>query len=152
MEVLVFDLDFTIWNAGDRWCSETEPPYLWKDGKLVDCGGRWIRLYPETKDVLNFVKGKGKIIAAASRTYEPDWARELLRKFEIDQYFDIKEIYPGCKINHLVKIQKQLGIPFNKILFFDDEERNIKEVESLGVKSILVENGINIEMVCKHID
>ena len=145
--VVVFDLDFTIWNAGDTWCSETNPPYFWDKGKLVDQSGRWIRLYPEVVEILQMLKSRGVLIVAASRTNEPEWARQLLQIFEIDKYFDIKEIYPGSKIAHLKRIQEQVDCPYDQIVFFDDEERNIEDAKSLGVISIKVNNGITLRSV-----
>lgn len=147
MKIFVFDLDFTIWNAGDTFCSETNPPYFWDRGKLVDQSGRWIRLYPEVMEVLQTLKSRRILIAAASRTNEPTWAIQLLRIFNIDNYFDIKELYPGSKIVHLKNIQEQTVCPFDKIVFFDDEESNIKEVKSLGVISVLVKNGITLKKI-----
>ena len=47
MEVFVFDLDFTLWDAGGGWCDTTNPPYFWKNGKLYDQSNDWIRLYPD---------------------------------------------------------------------------------------------------------
>lgn len=142
MKVFVFDLDFTIWNAGDTFCSETNPPYLWKDGKLVDCSGRWIRLYPDTIEILEFIQSMGIHIAIASRTEVPANALELIAIFNLDKYFIIKEIYPGSKTAHLKRIQEQIDCPFDQIVFFDDEDRNIVDAKSLGVRSILVKNGI----------
>lgn len=45
------------------------------------------------------------------------------------------------------RIQKNSNIPFSKILFFDDEFRNIKDVTALGVLCILVENGMNMKVL-----
>jgi magnesium-dependent phosphatase 1 len=147
MQVFVFDLDFTIWNAGDTFCSETNPPYLWEDGRLVDRAGRWIRVYPDALEILQMLRDKGKIIALASRTNEPPWAMQLLQIFDLDKYFDIKEIYPGNKREHLIKIREKVNCPFDQIVFFDDEERNIEAVKSLGVASVLVNSGISLEIV-----
>ncbi len=149
MEVFVFDLDFTIWNAGDTWCSETNPPYVWEDGKLHDQEKRWIRLYPEAIDVLKTLRQQKKIIAAASRTYQPEWAKQLLDIFDINKFFDIKEIYPGSKISHIKNIQAQVGSPYNQIVFFDDEQRNITETMTLGITSVKIDNGISLKTVKK---
>lgn len=150
MKVFVFDLDFTLWNAGDTFCSETSPPYRWVEGKLLDQSSRWIRIYPDVHRTLQFLKGKGLTLAIASRTNEPDWARQLLQFFDLDKYFDIREIYPGDKTTHLKKIQEQANCPFHQIIFFDDEERNIADATSLGIESVLVENGISYEKVIKY--
>lgn len=147
MKVFVFDLDFTIWNAGDTFCSETNPPYFWEKGKLIDQTGRWIRLYPEVLDIFEILKSKGIIIAVASRTNEPAWAMQLVKIFNIEKYFQIKEIYSGCKITHLKKIQEQVGCSIDEIIFFDDEEQNIKDAQSLGILCTLVTNGINMKQV-----
>lgn len=151
MEVFVFDLDFTLWNTGDTWCSETKPPYVWDDRKLYDQEKRWIRLYPDTIEVLKTLSQQQKIIVAASRTYEPEWANDLLEIFDIDKYFDVKEIYPGSKIRHMEKIQKQITKPYSQFVFFDDEQRNVNEVETLGVKSVKIDNGISLKTVCEFL-
>jgi magnesium-dependent phosphatase 1 len=151
MEVFVFDLDFTIWNAGDTFCSETSPPYFWNDEQLFDQQGRWIRLYPDSVEILKRLKKAGKILAVASRTNEPDWARQLLQLFDIEKYFDIMEIYPGSKVTHLKNIQEKVGCRFEQILFFDDEILNIEENKSIGVICIWVKNGITINDVMNEL-
>ena len=55
--------------------------------------------------------------------------------------FDHMEIYPGSKITHFNNLQKSTGLPFEEMLFFDDESRN-KEVEKLGVVMQLVRDGV----------
>lgn len=150
MQVFVFDLDFTLWNAGETWCDATNPPYFWKNGKLLDQSGNWIRLYTDVKQILEELKNRNKLIVAASRTFEPSWAQELLHLLDADKFFDLKEIYPSGKIQHFKRIQSHLKLPFSDMVFFDDEYRNIEEVSSLGVKSVLVRNGITYQMVQKY--
>ncbi len=143
----MFDLDFTLWDAGGGWCDTTNPPYAWENGKLLDSSGDWIRLYDDVIPILEELKIKNKLIVAASRTYRPDWAQDLLNLFDIDKYFDLKEIYPSSKIRHFNKIQQHFNIPYNKMVFFDDEYRNIEEVGRLGVETVFVENGLDFNMV-----
>lgn len=147
MKIFVFDLDFTLWDAGGGWCDTTNPPYSWEDGKLLDSSGDWIRLYNDVIDILDELNSQNKFIVAASRTYRPDWAQDLLHLFDIDKYFDLKEIYPSSKIQHFNNIQKYFNIPYSEMGFFDDEYRNIEEVGRLAVKAVFVENGINYKMV-----
>ena len=147
MNIFVFDLDFTLWNAGDGWCDTTIPPYFWENGKLYDQSYSWIRLYPDVFEILEYLRERGKIIVAASRTFEPDWANDLIQLFDIDKYFDLKEIYPSSKIHHFKRIQNHFQIPFHKMVFFDDEYRNIEEVGNLGVQAVHVRNGIRFEKV-----
>ncbi len=152
MDVFVFDLDFTIWNAGDTWCSETDPPYSMKEGRLVDQTGRWIRLYEEVPAVLEQLSRKNKTLAIASRTLEPEYARELIDIFGIGKYFHIREIYPGSKITHLSQILEKTGSPPDKVVFFDDEERNIEETSSLGISGVLVSGGVDLATVSAFMD
>lgn len=146
-ELFVFDLDFTIWDAGGSWCDCTNPPYFWRNGKLLDQYNRWIRLYPDVVEILEKLKRANKKIVAASRTFEPEWANDLLKLLDIDKYFDLKEIYPSSKIKHFKRIQEHFQIPYSKMAFFDDEYRNIEEVGNLGVQAVFVRNGVNMDMV-----
>ncbi|KAG8755803.1 hypothetical protein FRC11_005771 [Ceratobasidium sp. 423] len=57
-------------------------------------------------------------------------------------FFDTLEIYPGSKLRHFKALNKKTGIPYEEMLFFDDEHRN-KEVESLGVTMQLVRDGMS---------
>ncbi|PSR75515.1 acid phosphatase-domain-containing protein [Coniella lustricola] len=52
------------------------------------------------------------------------------------------QIYPGCKITHMKKLQRDTGIAFEDFLFFDDESRN-RDTESLGVTMCLVRDGVS---------
>lgn len=147
MDIFVFDLDFTIWNAGGTWCDITRPPYFWRNEKLFDQSDNWIRLYPDVIDIFKKLKHQNKKIAAASRTFEPAWAIDLLQLFDVDKYFDLKEIYPSSKINHFQRIQNHFKVPYSEMVFFDDEYRNIEEVGALGVKTVFVKNGIQMNLV-----
>lgn len=51
------------------------------------------------------------------------------------------EIYEGTKLRHFEVISKRTGIPYEEMLFFDDERPN-REVEKLGVTMRLVEDGL----------
>jgi magnesium-dependent phosphatase 1 len=57
-------------------------------------------------------------------------------------YFDHMQIYPGSKTTHFTKIHRDSGIPYDEMLFFDDESRN-KNVEVLGVTMWLVKRGVS---------
>lgn len=59
----------------------------------------------------------------------------------------MKEIYPSSKIVHFEKINNRFRIPYNQMVFYDDEYRNIEAVSRLGVQTILVKNGISFRDV-----
>ncbi|KDQ10828.1 hypothetical protein BOTBODRAFT_190283 [Botryobasidium botryosum FD-172 SS1] len=79
--------------------------------------------------------------ASSSSASEPIPARD---------FFDTMEIYPffrsaaveGSKLVHFKALHEKTGIPYDQMLFFDDEIRN-KEVEKLGVTFILVRRGVD---------
>lgn len=148
--LIVFDLDFTIWDCGGTWCDHTNPPYQLKNEIIVDNYDRNISLYPDVKSILTTLREKHISLAVASRTGAPDWADELMTIFDIKKYFDHFEIYPGSKPTHFRSLQEKTGLPFSSMVFFDDEYRNIEEVGRLGVEAVFVEDGINRKLVYEY--
>ena len=59
--------------------------------------------------------------------------------------FKYEEIFPDSKVTHFNNLHEKSGIPFKKMIFFDDESRNIKEVGNLGVRCHLLNEGINLK-------
>ncbi|CAL1285767.1 unnamed protein product, partial [Larinioides sclopetarius] len=45
------------------------------------------------------------------------------------------------------KMQEASGISYSDMLFFDDEERNISDLRTIGVTSILVPDGVNKQIL-----
>lgn len=150
-KLVVFDLDFTLWNAGGTWCDHTNPPYTKVNGYVEDSMGSRIILYPDVKKILNKLADEGIPMALASRTGAPTWANQLLQLFEIDIFFKYKEIYPGSKTEHFNQLQHVTNIPFEDMVFFDDETRNISDVGSLGVEAVYVEDGVHWGLVRKYV-
>jgi len=146
-KLIVFDLDFTLWDAGGTWCDCTNPPYKRINNHIEDSLGSKIKLYPEVLNILSELKKQNYTMALASRTEAPSWAFQLLNLFEIENYFNHKEIYPGSKIQHFQQLKNTTGISFSDMVFFDDEMRNIREVGDLGVHTVYVEDGINSQLV-----
>lgn len=121
--LVVFDLDFTLWDA-DR---------------------RTIYLYPDVKSILDTLSRKEILMAVASRTHSPYIARKLMTMFDIRCCFKYEEIYPGSKTQHFEALYKLTRIPYRDMYFFDDEYRNIAEVEALGVNVCHVGAGLSWE-------
>jgi magnesium-dependent phosphatase 1 len=140
--LFVFDLDFTLWDAGGIWCDQTMPPYRNQNSHIVDAEGRMIVLYPEVRVILDKLSEKGIPMALASRTHSPDIARRLLELFGISGHFTFQQIYPGSKVRHFHYLQRDSGIPYEMMYFFDDEHRNVEEVKSLGVNARRVASGL----------
>lgn len=48
--------------------------------------------------------------------------------------------------------KKKSGLDFREMLFFDDEHRNIVDLTRHGVKSILVNHGVNLKLVDEAVE
>lgn len=149
--LVVFDLDFTLWDCGGTWCDHTNPPFYKQNGIIRDEDHRKIRLYPDVLAILEKLDDQNVILGVASRTSAPDWADELMQLFDIKKYFEHFEIYPGSKINHFKSLKEKAGLAYEDMIFFDDEYRNIHEVSQLGVEAVIVEDGINMNILNKYI-
>ncbi|CAH9084624.1 unnamed protein product [Cuscuta epithymum] len=128
--LVVFDLDYTLWPFYCECRSKREMPTM----------------YPQAKGILNALKEKRVDIAIASRSPTPDIANTFLEKLQIKSMFVAQEVFSSWshKTEHFQKIHQITGVPYNEMLFFDDEDRNIEAVSKMGVTSILVNNGVNI--------
>jgi magnesium-dependent phosphatase 1 len=62
-------------------------------------------------------------------------------------YFDYIQIFPGTKTTHFTRIHQASGIPYEEMLFFDDESRNRNVQTELGVTFCLVRDGMTKEEV-----
>ncbi|MEM9281368.1 MAG: magnesium-dependent phosphatase-1 [Verrucomicrobiota bacterium] len=143
-KLVVFDLDFTLWNCGGLWVDCVDYPFSSSaSGKVMDSSGRSIRLYEEVPAIIEELQSEGVSLALASRTSQPSWAIELLQLMGIRDWFQYEEIYPGSKVAHFESLAARSRLKFAEMLFFDDEDRNIREVSKLGVSCLEVRGGLN---------
>ncbi|KAI8554803.1 hypothetical protein RHMOL_Rhmol05G0125600 [Rhododendron molle] len=128
--LVVFDLDYTLWPFYCECRSKREMPSL----------------YPHAKGILYALKDKGIDVAIASRSPTVDIAKAFLDKLDVRSMFVAQEIFSSWthKTEHFQRINRRTGVPYNSMLFFDDEDRNIEAVSKMGVTSILVGNGVNL--------
>ncbi|CAI7763250.1 unnamed protein product, partial [Closterium sp. NIES-54] len=66
---------------------------------------------------------------------------------ELKRVIRAAEIYPSSthKTEHFEAIRRRTGISYRDMLFFDDESRNTREIGSLGVTSVLVDDGVTVD-------
>ncbi|CAH9095239.1 unnamed protein product [Cuscuta epithymum] len=129
--LVVVDLDYTLWPF---YChSRSEHDYA--------------ELYPQAREILLALHEMGIGVAIASRTPTPNIARAFLLKLGLGSIFIAKEMFPSRspKTEHFERIHRRTMVPYNQMLFFDDEKRNIDAASQMGVTGILVNNGINFK-------
>ncbi|KAK9499445.1 hypothetical protein O3M35_002477 [Rhynocoris fuscipes] len=86
-------------------------------------------------------------MAVASRITDIALAYQLLHLLDLRKYFICVEIYPTRKTLHFTQIQKKTGLPFRDMVFYDDDVRNLKCIDKLGVRVIQVVDGINGKVI-----
>jgi magnesium-dependent phosphatase 1 len=146
-QLFVFDLDFTLWDAGGTWCDCLIPPFKMMQGKLIDSEASHIVLYPDVPAILRNLKEHNRKIAVASRSTSPKIAKELMGIFDIRKYVDYIEISPNSKTEHFIKLAAKSKLEFRDMVFFDDEYRNITDVALLGVECIQITSGLKKNLV-----
>ena len=148
--VVIFDLDYTIWPF---WVdTHISPPFHIKKVKengekiLEDGYGYEIKLYPEVMQILEKAKKEGIIMGTVSRTLEPEYGRQLLKLFDIEKYFISCEFDTNKKTTPIKKIAKLAGISggIKRCILYDDESRNIRDIENEGGIGVLLNNGLNM--------
>lgn len=78
---------------------------------------------------------------------DPAAADARARSIRALDYFDHLQIFPGNKTQHFTRIHQASGIPYEDMLFFDDEARNRNVQTELGVTFWLVRDGMTREEV-----
>jgi len=120
--LVIFDLDRTLHNAVDE------------DDIVFE------RLGKDVRHILNLCKQKNIKIALASLNTNASF---FLKKFNIYHYFDCIQVkswtlHGKDKTDLFYNISKKLNIPFENMLFFDDNNSHINEARRLNIKTITV--------------
>ena len=75
-----------------------------------------------------------------------EWIQQIRRCDKLNQLqsapFRFSFRYKGSKKGHLTNIKNKSGIDFSHMIFFDDDPANIRDVQSLGVLSVLTPQGV----------
>ena len=158
-KLIAFDLDGTLWYPEMYQLPSGSPFTPVSDGKqtLLTKKKTKISLLGSTGRILDDLKTllpwKSTIIAWVSCTDEPLWARECLKKFRtfngksLEECGDISEIYYGNKKKHFGKIKEKCKeIPFEDMMFFDNQMDNIEDVGELGVFCVYCPEGMTKEV------
>jgi phosphoglycolate phosphatase len=106
-----------------------------------------LRLYDGVRELLEWLKGRGCLLAVATNAYRRS-TLETLRHLEIDRYFDAMASYdevPRGKPapDMLLKILEELRCRREEALFVGDGHRDALAAEAAGIDFILVEWGFS---------
>ena len=153
-KIVAFDLDGTIWYPDMYMLWGGGAPFEVVDAKrtLTDCRGQQVNLLGVSGQILHDINTKEEFkdthVAWVSKTDEPSWADECLRKFETPGGIHLIETaqhshsYKGSKAEHFRNLQRETNVAFEDMLFFDNESGNIRTVGALGVPSIYCPDGM----------
>ncbi|PRP78617.1 hypothetical protein PROFUN_13470 [Planoprotostelium fungivorum] len=139
--LLVFDLDLTLWHCNSAtWVEMLLMPV--RRGMVVDKKGTAAEYFPDVPQIVDILTMNDCRwqLGLASRTPTPHKANAVLQMSGYFDKFPHKQIYPGSKLAHFKELREKTGIPFENMIFFDDEGRNIREVGTLGVTAVYVED------------
>jgi FkbH-like protein len=112
VKCVIWDLDNTLW-----------------DGILVEDGSQNLRLKPGIPEIVKELDGRGILHSIASKN-NPDEALQVLRRFQLDEYFLFPQISWQPKSQAVKVIAAALNIGMNTVLFVDDSDFELREVEA----------------------
>ena len=111
IKCVIWDLDNTVW-----------------DGVLLESDN--VTLKPGIVEIIKTLDARGILHSIASKNNHAD-AMAKLKEFGIDGYFLYPEINWNAKSSSIEKIQKNLNIGMDTLLFIDDQEFEREEVKSV---------------------
>lgn len=163
-KLVALDLDGTVWypdmymlwGGGAPFKVQGDGTRCLKDrrGQNVDLMGIAGHIIYAVKHEKKWVENDTKL-AWVSTCDEPRWADECLQKFKaspegkaeplvsLKQLADASHIYDAAsKQYHFKQLQRDLGIPFEQMIFYDNQMNNIHAVSRLGVHCVYCPDGL----------
>jgi FkbH-like protein len=110
IKCIVWDLDNTLW-----------------EGVLTEDGPERLRLRSDMAAIIRELDQRGILHSIASKN-DPEAALQVLKNFQLDQYFLCPKISWEPKSQGIKTIAQQLNIGMESILFVDDSEFELGEV------------------------
>ena len=153
-KLIAFDLDGTLWYPEMYQLSGGSPFKEDSNNNLIDRKGKKVSLLGITDRILDDMKTlpvwKNTKIAWVSTCDEPSWAKECLKKFKtnpnkllLENCSDTSQIYYANKSQHFKNIKKEFkDIPYEEMIFFDNQMNNISDVSPLGVHCVYSPDGM----------
>ena len=160
--MVVFDLDACVWFPEMYMLmGGGGAPFAFDAARNVatDSRGEEVKLLGAIPQIFETLRADPRFaecqVAIASRSDEPAWARTLLGTFETAPDASgatrklssmlapaCVQIHKGSKKTHFAEIREASGVPFDEMVFFDDDPANIRDVGALGVVCQLTPDGV----------
>ena len=112
IKVVVWDGDNTLWDG----------TVFYKDKENV-------RIKPGTKEALKELDKRGIKSTICSKNYYED-VESILKKFEIEKYFENPQVGWGLKSDAIKKLAAEFNVAHDEMLFVDDDPFQRAEVKS----------------------
>lgn len=132
-KLIVLDLDKVLWDHHD--VSSLRPPLRRVNERtLEDSLGELVTLRDDVREFLSYAKGKGIFLSTCSWN-RFDKALEVLRTFELDNYFDLLVIEPHPE-KHLMMLRilnhfSRFGVREEDTLYVDDRAYMLEKVKTV---------------------
>lgn len=154
MKMVVFDVDFTVWPYDAH--KDRAAPFRRENGRVYDRAGKEATTYPDVLGIMKELTDRGIQIAFASRNPSRDHIEGLLKCLEVEpnksvwdllpsgdylQAYSSPGLYPEKSL-HFLRLKEVSGIDTTEMLFFDDGKENVMTASLMGVKAVLVKEGL----------
>ena len=113
IKCVVWDLDNTLW-----------------EGVLVEDGPCNVKLKPEISEVIRVLDARGILHSVASKNNHEE-AMQVLKLFELDEYFLCPQISWRPKSEGIREIARQLNIGTDALAFVDDSQFELEQVKTV---------------------
>eukprot|EP00049_Salpingoeca_infusionum_P020498 m.364236 g.364236 ORF g.364236 m.364236 type:complete len:253 (-) comp26086_c0_seq1:188-946(-) len=151
--LFAFDLDGLIWDPEMYELWGGGPPFRRQGEVVVDRRGVQVRMLGVSRQALRTLKQDERFeeckVAYVSRCDEPKWARQCMKLFHVDgdgttMYHtrDIEIISKESKRTMFQRIHRDTGIPYEEMVFYDNQRDNMHAVAPLGVRCVYCPRGL----------
>jgi FkbH-like protein len=113
IKCVIWDLDNTLW-----------------DGVLIEDGSTKLSLKPGIREVIEGLDRRGILQSVASKNHRSD-AMEVLRSWNLAEYFLFPEISWNPKSASIASIVQQMNLGAESVLFIDDSPFELEQVRAV---------------------
>lgn len=148
-KLIVFDTDYTLWPFNFYY--DVMPPV--RNGTIrktaVDKNNKTLKPYPDVPIIFKTLYKLKYKIGVATRGFMNRRYLSILRYTELMKYISYQQCYALSQRRNLHLIQRESGVDFNEMLYFDDEITGCIDASDLNLTAILVFDGMNMATLNK---